>query len=52
MVLRAVYAYATPTCFLIITTTSELEGEFAPIIITIHLGPLVRVGSRTDEPDI
>lgn len=39
-------------CFSLINTTSELESQFAPIIINIHLGHSARVRYRTDEPDI
>ena len=52
MVVKAVYAYATSTRFSLINTTPELESQFAPIIINIHLGPSARVRPRTDEPDI
>lgn len=52
MGVRAVYANAASTCFSLINTTSELESQFAPIIINIHLGPSARVRSCIDEPDI
>lgn len=38
-VVRAIYAYALSRHFFLMNTTSELESQFAPIIINIHLGP-------------
>lgn len=52
MVVRVIYAYTTSTYHSLINATSELESQFAPITISIHLGPSARVESDTDERGI
>lgn len=48
--LGAVYVSATSVSHPLIITTSELESQFAPIIINIHLVPSAK--GQPDDPDI